>query len=75
MTRQLLALWHSLSGVSLATVTLVLLLALCQLGLQALRLWAILPRHAALTPARNRARVRHRRMGQYLHARTGRGCP
>jgi len=52
MTRQLLAMWHSLSGVSLATVTLVLLLALCQLGLQALRLWSILPRHAALTPAR-----------------------
>ncbi len=52
MTRQLLALWHSLGGVPPAAIALVVALTLCQLGLQALRLWAILPRHAALTPVR-----------------------
>lgn len=52
MMHQAVAVWHTLRAVPPAAIALVLLLALCQLGLQALRLWAILPRHVALTPAR-----------------------
>jgi len=42
------ALWHSLTGVPVATLAVVLLLVLCQLVFQALRLWAILPRDVML---------------------------
>ncbi|PYO98388.1 MAG: hypothetical protein DMD60_04350 [Gemmatimonadetes bacterium] len=52
MIHQAAAVWHTLSSVPPAAIALVLLLALCQLALQALRLWAILPRHVALTLAR-----------------------
>jgi len=43
------AVWHSLTGVPVAALGLVLVLVLCQLSCQALRLWAILPRHGRLT--------------------------
>src|SRR5260370_8220234 len=44
------AVWTSLTGVSPSLLALVLLLVFCQLGLQAVRLWTILPRDVALTP-------------------------
>src|SRR5437667_2831677 len=43
------AVWHSLTGVPVAALGLVLVLVLCQLSCQALRLWAILPRQGRLT--------------------------
>ena len=46
---QALAVWKSLTGVPPAPLAVVLLLVLCQLGLQAVRLWTILPRDVALT--------------------------
>jgi uncharacterized membrane protein YbhN (UPF0104 family) len=42
------ALWNSLTAVSPAAIAVVLLLVLCQLGFQALRLWTILPRGLAV---------------------------
>jgi len=46
------AVWTSLTGVSPSLLALVLLLVFCQLGLQAVRLWTILPRDVALTLGR-----------------------
>jgi uncharacterized membrane protein YbhN (UPF0104 family) len=46
------AVWNSLTGVPQTALAVVLLLALCQLGFQASRLWTILPRDVALTLGR-----------------------
>lgn len=46
--QQARALWSSLTGVPPAALALVLLLVLCQLCFQAVRLWTILPRDLAL---------------------------
>jgi uncharacterized membrane protein YbhN (UPF0104 family) len=46
------AVWKSLTGVPAAPLAVVLLLVFCQLGLQAVRLWTILPRDVALTLGR-----------------------
>lgn len=49
---QVRAVWRSLTGAPAASVAVVLLLVLCQLGFQVFRLWAILPRDVALTLSR-----------------------
>ena len=46
--QQARALWHSLTSVPPVALAAVLLLVLCQLGFQALRLWTILPRGLAV---------------------------
>lgn len=46
------AIWNNLAGVAPTPLAVVLLLALCQLGFQAVRLWTILPRDVAVTLGR-----------------------
>jgi glycosyltransferase 2 family protein len=46
------AIWKSVTGMPPTSLAVVLLLALCQLGFQAVRLWTILPRDVAVTLAR-----------------------
>src|SRR5260370_3488545 len=56
--------WTSLTGVSPSLLALVLLLVFCQLGLQAVRLWTILPRDVALTLGRTAYAVT---LGEWLN--------
>lgn len=46
------AVWTSLTGVPASALVTALVLVLCQVGLQAVRLWTILPRDAPLTLGR-----------------------